>query len=145
MTTGSDYDFDAEEIFTPGFYYLTDYAGNISGPYDSRASALEDSVAGDRLLLCLDTNFKRAKKEEKKKITEITLDFNRNVVIIAGDEGAETALNKVNYAVGETEIDKEELNQWYAIATDAYKACEKTAIVGTPPVKGVCLDEMLYM
>ena len=142
MTTGNDYDFEDEELFTPGFYYLTDYAGNISGPYDSRELAVADAVAGDRLLLCLDTNFKRTKKEEKKKVTEITLDFNRNVVKIAGNE---VELNKVTYAVGESEIDKEELNSWYSIVTDAYKACERTTIVGTPPVKGVCLNEMLHL
>lgn len=129
-------------IYKAGYYYLADYVGNVSGPYASRDAAIEESVAGDTVLIALTPDFIKTKSHKKKSVNKITLDFIKNVAIIEGDNGAEAVLNKVTYPVGESLLQFED---WEKMVEDSFKLCKDTIIVGTPPVEGECLDEMLHM
>lgn len=131
-------------MFVAGKYYLSDYAGNVSGPYINADIALKNAVAGDLLLVAVAPETLKNKKK-KKVVDKISIDFQNKEVIIAGEDGAEAELNKVTYTVGKTALDELELLDWETIITDAYKACKVVVIKGRPPVKGEYLNEMLHM
>lgn len=130
-------------MFVEGKYYLSDYAGNIAGPYESVQEANSFAVAGDVVLYTIP--FKSKESKPKKKIEKISLDFKNKKVIITGDEGAEVTLNKVVYDLGETSVDDEELKEWETLLTDAAKVCKSITFVGRPPVEGEYLNEMLHL
>lgn len=131
--------------FIAGKYYIADYAGNISQPYDSKEEALVDSVSSDMILIALTPAFLETKVKKKQTVSKITIDFDKNVIIITGDNGAKATLNKVKYFVGEYTIPDNFNLFWEEFIEDAFKACKDTEIIGTPPVEGECLDEMLYL
>lgn len=115
-------------MFKEGFFYLSDSAGHISGPYISKSKATDAAVEGDYLLQIhyLDTH--------KKKIQKITLDFNTKQIIIDSAKPLEVTLNKVVYSTGTTDMDT--VDNWYELLTDSYKACNNIEVVGVPPVEG---------
>lgn len=130
-------------MFVEGKYYLSDYAGNIAGPYESVQEANRFAVDGDVFLYTIP--FKSKESKPKKKIEKISLDFKNKKIIITGDEGAEVTLNKVVYDLGETSVDDEELKEWGTLLTDATKVCSNITFIGRPPVEGEYLNEMLHL
>ena len=130
-------------MFVEGKYYLSDYAGNIAGPYESVQEANRFAVDGDVFLYTIP--FKSKESKPKKKIEKISLDFKNKKIIITGDEGAEVTLNKVVYDLGETSVDDEELKEWETLLTDATKVCSNITFIGLPPVEGEYLNEMLHL
>lgn len=136
-----------KQPFKSGFCYLSDYAGNISGPYMSTREASGAATFGDICLIAVDAKTIKSiqKTEVKKNITEISIDFVKKSVTIVGDDGADVSLAKTVYLTGTTPLDDEELKEWDKIIEDANKHCKNTIIIGTPPIQGELLDALLHM
>lgn len=115
-------------MFKEGFFYLSDSAGNISGPYYTKAFAIEQAVEGDFLLQV------HKLEENKKKPQKIVLDFKKEEIIIYSKQPLEVTLNKCTYSSGTSPMDKEE--DWYMLLMDANKVCKDVEVVGTPPIAG---------
>ena len=130
-------------MFIEGKYYLSDYAGNITGPYNSVQEANSFAFVDDIVLYTIP--FRSKESKHKKKIKNISLDFKNKKIIITGDEDTEVTLNKVVYDLGETSVDDEELKEWEALLTDAAKVCKSITFVGRPPIEGEYLNEMLHL
>lgn len=130
----------SNKLFDYGKIYLSDDKGNISGPFVSTIEASLYAEDTDTVLIAVAPS--NARKHKKEKVTSLIVDFNKNVVVV---EGAKVTLNKVEYAVGTTEIDKEELKEWSSIVEDAYKEFQNTIVVGNPPVVGEDLNALLHL
>lgn len=129
-----------KKLFEYGKVYLSDPKGVVTGPYASTVEASLYAEADDTVLIALAPS--TARKHAKEKVTGIIIDFNNNTVTV---EGAKVKLASVEYAVGTTEIDKEELKEWSTIVEDAFKEFKDTTIVGNPPVVGEDLNALLHL
>ena len=129
-----------KKLFEYGKIYLSDPEGTVTGPYVSTVEASLHAEADDTVLIALAPS--TARKHLKEKVTGIAIDFNKNVIIV---EGAKVKLAAVEYAVGTTEIDKEELKEWSTIIEDAFKEFKDTEIIGNPPVVGEDLNALLHL
>lgn len=115
-------------------YYCEDDDYNLYGPYKSVKE-------------CEKYNYKNiwqlVKTSDKaSRINKITLDFTSNTLTIEGGE-------KCNIKI----LDKELGNGVYSFVPDSWEvvlakskeACDDVVIIGSPDIKGECLDEMLHM
>lgn len=72
------------------------------------------------------------------KVTAITIDFTNSVLTI---EGNKATLAKIEFEEGETQLEADDLKEWADLIGDAYRICNNTVVIGTPPIEGVCLDD----
>lgn len=126
------------KFFQYNVYYLSDYAGNVAGPYNTFDEACEDAVESDTILQTF-----APKVIKKSAIKAITLDFTKNELVVEGDA---ITLNNTSYDKDVVHsLDSEELKEWSKIIEDCYKVCPDTVVIGNPPVEGVNLNEMLHL
>ena len=72
------------------------------------------------------------------KIKSIVIDFTSSLLTV---EGGSVTLAKTEYAEGETILDAEDMKDWQELLCDAYRNCDNTSVIGTPPIEGECLDD----
>lgn len=110
------------------FYVYNTSIKKVTGPYLTNKEALNYCEDGDVVLLVTDTGTK------KKLLNSAVINFNDNSLTIDGQFK--------EYQTGVYEIPDKMLS---TIIDDVYSETKDVTIIGVPPLKGVCLDEVLYM
>lgn len=124
-------------MFTKGMYYISDDEGCISGPFVSYAEAYDNCYFDDIILLALPD---KAQKEKIYTKIEITLDFEKNLCIVSGRD---VTLDGISYKVGSNKLNPKHLSDCNNLIKECYMLCQDTVIVGTPPIKGEYLNDLL--
>jgi hypothetical protein len=126
--------------------YLSDTAGNISGPYNNVREAGAFAIKSDVILLALDTSVLDKKKEPPKTIKSITIDFTNNKIKITGEnKEARCRLNLIEYGIGEYPLSDTQLKDYEKLIDDSFNRTTEVSIIGLPPIEGESLDALLYM
>lgn len=122
-------------------FYVSDFEGNISGPFKTYAEAYDNCFFDDIVLLAVPEKAVKETKEEKVVAKpEITLDFEKKLCIVAGTD---VTLDGTQYTVGTHELEEDDLKTSIVMIEDSYKLCPNTVIIGTPPMRGEYLNDYL--
>jgi hypothetical protein len=128
-------------MFKKGMFYVSDFEGNISGPFKTYAEAYDNCYFDDIVLLAVPEKAVKETKEEKVVVKpEITLDFEKKLCIVTGTD---VTLDGTQYTVGTHELEEEDLKTSIVMIEDSYKLCPNTVIIGTPPMRGEYLNDYL--
>lgn len=121
-----------KRIFYPHKYYVAT-SENLVYTFDTLDEAKSFADEDEVVLIALSSH-KTTKVTPPKvtpKASKIVIDFDKKLLTIYGNC---VILNKVEYSVGESEIDDDELKEWDTIVFDANKNSDEVQIVGTPPI-----------
>lgn len=110
------------------FYIYRPSIKKVQGPYATSKEAELDYEDGDSLIQAIACDVKGP------ALRKATVNFNNKTVTV---DGVFKDFLSGTYEIPETMLS--------TILSDLYRETKKVTVIGVPPLKGVCLDEVLYM
>lgn len=96
----------------------------LIGPFDNALEASKGAIEGDIIANFIDI------VKPKPKVTKVTVDFDARQVITEYDDNTSNV---------------EEIQDVKSFFKKDLTKLDKPVIKGTPPIEGVCYDEMLHL
>lgn len=136
--TFNDYDnemlFDCLYPFTPGYVYVADETGFVTGEYQSMADAKADARESDVILLAFNSKGSQVCLKPEPKCDKIIIDFDKKELTI-GDR--DVTIDKLIYEKDSIyDLDITMLTHWQELLEELHKVADSVEILGTPPITG---------
>lgn len=117
-------------------YYISDYSGFLSGPYQSIKEAETDAVDGEAILKFV--KFASAPTE----ITKAIVDFDNGLLTLSGSSKASIKIGEKVLAVGTHKFNKKS-ESCEGLLNVLSLNCNDVSVIGTPYIEGECLDYLV--
>lgn len=126
--------FDYLYPFTPGYVYVADESGFVTGEYHSMEDAKKDARDTDVILLAFNSKGSQISFKPEPKCDKIVVDFGKKELTIGNKD---VTISKLMYEKDSIyDLDETMMASWQSLLEELRKVADSVEVLGTPPIYG---------